>query len=159
MPDAIERDPASTLDFSPPGCSLRLEGRYAMEQALPNPPLAAFVLTCQQAGDPARVLVIRYQGPEVSAAPIADLVDSTVASGAVGTVTYALEGSRAGRLRFRAGELRFRAPPRALLDPASDAGPIEVDLELHFEGEKHFRASLRMCPTYEDQRAVSDPPG
>ncbi|MGE3544189.1 MAG: hypothetical protein AB7L28_09655, partial [Kofleriaceae bacterium] len=160
----VEVDPASTLGFIPYGCWLRLEGRYAMEQALAEPPPAIFDLLCREGADES--LQILYQGAPVGDDPITDLADPyhTDRRENVNTVSYSVGAPTNARFRFEAGEIRFQRIPRARLD-VNDAGAqrdarggyVELGLDLRFEGDRRFRAALRICPTYADYGPVSDP--
>ena len=158
---AAEVDPASTLDFHPYNCTLRLEGWYAMEIALAGPRNVSWSLICQEQGTHERALAIRYSGEPVDDAPITDLADPYHTSGREGvtTVSFDVYGPHAPpHRRFEAGEVRFRRPPRALLE-REDVGSrhVEVDLDLRFEGDLRLRAALRICPDYPHYGPVSDP--
>jgi hypothetical protein len=164
----VEVDSASTLDFRPSNCTLDLGGRYASEVAYPNPAPATFSLLCSE-GDEA--MAIQYRGGggggPVGTDPITDLVDPfhTGRRERVNTVNYMLGAPTNARYVFEAGELRFNRAPRArmkIYDTAASSrndggGYVELGLDLRFEGNRRFRASLRLCPRYEDQGPVSDP--
>jgi len=159
---AIDRDAASTLDFHPSRCTLRLSGWYALEMALPDASQVGWFLFCeeQSASGSETSLAIRYRGPPVDDAPLPDLADPYATGGRdATTVSFAFGAPRApGRYRFEQGEIRFRRPPRALLGlAAGDDTVVEVALDLRFEGDRRFRAALRICPSYADMGPVSDP--
>lgn len=161
----VEVDPDSTLDFRPDGCTLRLGGRYAIEVALLDPPPASFDLFCREGAD--QSLRIQYAGVPVGDDPITDLADPYHTGGRehVNTVSYSLGAPTNARYRFEAGEVRFDRRPRARLN-ANDAGAgsgdgrggyVELGMDLRFEGNRRFRAALRICPSYERYGPVSDP--
>jgi hypothetical protein len=158
-------DPQSTLEFRPSHCTLRLEGGYAILYAMPEARKhAGFFLYCREDGGGEESLSITYRGPALGDAPFTDLADPYHTGGRenVSTVNYAFGGPHAhARYRFERGELRFHRPPRALLDIGSDDTPdsahVELGVDLHFEGDRRFRAALRICPDYPRYGPVSDP--
>ncbi len=161
-----EVDPASTLDFRPSHCTLHLGGWYANEELLPGPPRAVFFLFCQEHGSSEESLSITYRGPPVGDAPLTDLADPYHTGGRddVTLVSYAFGGPQAhARYRFDEGEVRFHRPPRSLLDAATATDTdghgdyVELGVDLRFEGDRRFRAALRICPSHADHRPVSDP--
>lgn len=161
-----EVDPASTLDFRPSHCTLRLAGWYAADALLPGPPHAVFFLFCQEHGGSEESLSITYDGPPVGDAPLTDLADPYHTGGRedVTPVSYVFGGPQAhARYRFDEGEVRFHRPPRSRLDAATAADDdgrgayVELGIDLHFEGDRRFRAALRICPSYADYGPVSDP--
>jgi hypothetical protein len=160
----VDVDPASTLGFRPYGCTLRLGGRYAIGVALSNPPPATFDLLCLEGAD--KSLRILYQGAAVGTAPITDLADPFNTGGRehANTVSFSLGAPTNARYRFESGEVRFDRLPRARLAANAAArsddgrgGYVELGVDLRFEGNRRFRAALRMCPSYEKFGPVSDP--
>lgn len=156
-----EVDPASTLDFHPSHCRLDLAGWYAIDQALLDPRHVDIFLFCEQHGGSENSLAIRYNGAPVDDTPLTGLADPYHTGGRekVTTVSYAFGGPHNhGRYRFEAGEVRFHRPPRARLEHDGSRGNhVELGVDLRFEGERRFRAALRICPTYADTGPVSDP--
>jgi hypothetical protein len=160
--NVVEVDPASTLGFQPYACWLKLDGRYANTVAYANPPPAILDLFCREGADEA--LRIIYTGAPVGTSAITDLVDPYHTGGRepANTVSYSLGAPTNGRYRFDGGEIRFQRPPRAVIDASPAPGDgrgayVELGVDLRFEGDRRFRAALRICPTYARQGPVSDP--
>jgi hypothetical protein len=157
---AIEVEPTSTLNFRPSYCVLRLAGWYALRVALLDQPRVDVSLLCQQSSEGERSLTIRYHGAPVSDAPLTDLVDPfhTGSREDATTVSYSFVSPRGlSRYPFERGEIRFYHPPRPRLETPPDDRYVEIGMDLHFEGNRRFRAALRICPSYERTGPVSDP--
>jgi hypothetical protein len=154
----IEVDPSNTLDFHPSRCELRLAGWYALDHAILERRHVDLALFCQQPGGEERSLSILYHGPPVTDAPIDDLLDPFHTGGREGatTVSYAFPHPPA-RYRFERGVVRFDRPPKSRLESAREDPYVEIGLDLGFEGNRRFRAALRLCPQYEHTGPVSDP--
>ena len=160
----VEVDPASTLGFAPSSCTLHLAGRYAIEVAYDAPPPAIFDLFCSEGDEGLRII---YRGAPVGHDSITDLADPFHTGGRenVNTVNYSLGAPTNARYAFKAGEIQFQRLPRARLNmydvpaPRDDGlgGYVELGLDLRFEGNRRFRAALRICPTYASTGPVSDP--
>jgi hypothetical protein len=153
----IEIDPASTLDFHPSRCTLQLAGWYALNYAVLDREVNIF-LFCQEPGRDERSLAIRYHGAPVSDVPLEDLLDPFHTDGRenANTVSYAFPHPPA-RYRFERGVVTFDRPPRSKLETSHESRYAELGLDLHFEGNRRFRAALRICPSYERTGPVSDP--
>lgn len=161
---AVDLDPATTLDFRPAHCRLDLGGWYAVREALLDRPQVDLSLFCQDPRPDERALSIRYHGAPVGEGPITDLWDPFHTGDREGasTVNYSFVSPRGlDRHRFERGELWFHRPPRPRreVDPSAHGSYVEIGLDLRFEGDRRFRAALRICPTYARTGPVSDPVG
>lgn len=159
---AIELAPESTLDFRPSRCELHLAGWYALRMALSDRRQVDISLSCREVRDGERFLTIRYHGAPVGEASLTDLADPLHTGGREGVtlVNHAVEGPLGlVHHRFERGEIRFDRPPRGRLEaePSPHGKYVEIGLDLHFEGNRRFRAALRLCPTYAPTGPVSDP--
>ncbi len=149
-----EVDPASTLDFRPTECRLDLAGWYAARVGLSGAPQVAIGLFCRERAGSEESISLLYRGAPVDGVPLTDLLDPFHTEGRenASTLSYAFDGPNGiAHLRFLGGEVRFHRAPRPWLEAEAEGGGgayVELGLDLRFEGDRRFRAALRICPSY-----------
>jgi hypothetical protein len=150
-----EVDPASTLDFHPTECRLELAGWYAARVGLDGPPRASVFLFCSEREGSEESITLRYNGPPIEGS-LTELFDPFHTDGRdnANLMSYAYDGPNGmARYRFLGGEVRFHRPIRPWMEATSEAREgrssyVEVGLDLRFEGDRRWRAAMRICPDY-----------